>query len=128
MRHYQPKKNNTYQLPHDLYMRMLYLVRDYDRMKKEASEIASSYPILSGQPSKNSISDPTGEKAVRLAAINRDCDAVDRALKQIPEEYRKGVIGHMLYKTPYPIDAGEATYKRWRCRFIYYVAKNLSYI
>lgn len=107
---------------------MLYLVRDYDRMKKEAIEITNSYPILSGKSLKSTPSDPTGEKAIRLVAINRDCDAVDQALLQIPEEYRKGIIGHMLYKTPYPIDAGEATYKRWRCRFIYYIAKNLSYI
>ena len=128
MRHYQPKKNNEYKLPHDLYMRMLYLVRDYERMKSEAKEIANSIPMPSEQPSKNSFSDPTGNKAIRLATINRDCDAVEQALEQIPEEYRKGVIGHMLYKSPYPIDAGEATYKRWRCRFIYYVAKNLSYI
>lgn len=128
MRHYQQKKNNEYQLPHDLYMRMLYLVRDYERMKNEANDIVNSFPMPSGLPSGNSNSDPTGDKAIRLVAINRDCDAVDNALEQIPKEYRKGIIEHMLYKAPYPIDAGEATYKRWRCRLIYYVAKNLSYI
>ena len=83
MRHYQPKKNNEYQLPHDLYMRMLYLVRDYERMKKEAKEIANSYPIPSGQPSGNSLPDPTGEKAIRLAAINRDCDSLKNIEKAL---------------------------------------------
>ncbi len=29
MRHYVPKKQNPYYLPHDLYMQMFYLIRDF---------------------------------------------------------------------------------------------------
>lgn len=30
MRHYIPKRNNPYKLPHALYMQMLYLIRDHE--------------------------------------------------------------------------------------------------
>lgn len=96
MRNYQRQKNNPYKLPHNLYMRMLYLVRDYDRIKEQGRE--------------------------------NDCDAVDKALQAIPQEYRKGVWENASQQIPFPIDAGEATYKRWRCRFIYNVAKNFGEI
>lgn len=96
MRNYQRQKNNPYKLPHNLYMRMLYLVRDYDRIREQGRE--------------------------------REREAVDGALHAIPAEYRKGVWDNVIRQAPYPSDAGEATYKRWRCRFIYNVAKNLGEI
>ena len=97
MRNYQPQKNNPYKLPHNLYMRMLYLIRDYDRMKTSSGS-------------------------------HTELDAVDHALHSIPKEYRLGVWNNVCYRTPYPADAGEATYKRWRCRFIYNLAKELHKI
>ena len=39
MRNYQAKNNNPYRLPHNLYMRMLYLIKDYERLKEERKEI-----------------------------------------------------------------------------------------
>ncbi len=95
MRNYQRQKNNPYKLPHNLYMRMLYLIRDYDRIKDTK---------------------------------NPNCTAVDAALNTIPAEYRKGVFDNICYQMPYPIDASEATYKRWRARFVFEVAKKLSEI
>ncbi len=35
MRNYIPSRNNMYKLPHNTYMQMLYLLRDYERIKKE---------------------------------------------------------------------------------------------
>ena len=35
MKEYQRKRNNPYQLPHNVYMRVLYHIRDYERMKAE---------------------------------------------------------------------------------------------
>lgn len=97
MRNYQPQKNNPYKLPHNLYMQMLYLVRDYNRLV---------------------------ENGIRPEATA----AVDRALQVVPTEYRRGVWDNIVYCAAYPMDAGEATYKRWRCRFIYNIAKNLKLV
>ena len=38
MRNYQRTRNNPYLLPHHLYMRTLYIIRDYERLKQKAEE------------------------------------------------------------------------------------------
>ena len=39
MRDYQAVTNNPYLLPHHLYMRTLYIIRDYDRLKEKAEKL-----------------------------------------------------------------------------------------
>ena len=127
MRNYQCKKNNPYMLPHNLYMRMLYLVRDYERIRSEREDILSASPVPDGIPHSGN-GNPTEQKAIKMAELDSTCSAVEKALDIVPYEYRKAVWNNICYKSPYPINAGEATYKRWRCRFIYEVAKNLHEI
>ena len=50
MRNYQRQKNNPYKLPHNLYMRMLYLVRDYERIRSEREDILAASPAPDGIP------------------------------------------------------------------------------
>lgn len=119
MRNYQRQKNNPYKLPHNLYMRMLYTVRDYERIKAEREE------IMHGEYYGRN---PTESRGIRLASMVASCDAVDKALQEIPKEYRNGVWCNVCYQKPYPIDAGEATYARYRGKFLYMVAKNLGEI
>ena len=128
MRNYQPKKNNPYILPSNLYMRMLYLVRDYNRLKEEYANILHEMPHNDGMPKGNMTGDPTLEKVLKTESISREVGAVEQALYQVPQEYRKGVFDNICYGDKFPIIAGEATYRRWRCRFIYYIAKNLNQI
>lgn len=127
MRDYQRQKNNPYKLPRNLYMRMLYLVRDYERLKSERDDILNSSPPSDGLP-HSGIGNPTENKAIKLAALGDKCDAIDKALETVPPEYRKAVRDNICFRSPYPIFAGETTFKRWRCRFIYEVAKNLHEI
>lgn len=124
MRNYQRQKNNPYKLPHNLYMRMLYLVRDYERIRSEREDILHSSPAPDGIPHTGT-GNPTEHKAIKLAMTGESCKAVEKALAAVPNEYRRGVWNNICYYSPYPTDAGEATYKRWRCRFIYEVARNL---
>ncbi len=127
MREYQKQKNNPYKLPHNLYMRMLYLVRDYDRIKSEREDILNASPALDGTP-HSGIGNPTESKGIKLAGLKDYCKAIDEALNFLPAEYRRGVWNNICYQYPYPVDASESTYKRWRCRFIYQLAKNLHEI
>ena len=55
------KKNNPYILPSNLYMRMLYLVRDYNRLKEEYANIIHEMPHNDGMPKGNMTGDPTLE-------------------------------------------------------------------
>ena len=128
MRNYQRQKNNVYKLPHNLYMRILYLIRDYERIKSERDNVLYSTSCSDGQPHAPSISSPTEAKGIKLYEIGNRCRAVEEALQSIPQEYRQVVWSNICYQSPYPIIAGEATCKRWRSRLIYEVAKNLHEI
>lgn len=106
MRDYQPNKNNPHRLPQTLYKRMLDIVRDYERMVSEIQNASGA----------------------NLAELNRECKAVEQAIMIVPEEYRKAVWENVCYHAPYPVIAGEATYKRWKSRFVYKLAENLCKI
>lgn len=124
MRHYQRKRDNPYQLPHNVYMQCLYAVRDYDRLRKEMEDILYAAPgTPDGMPRGSETSDQTGDKAVKREALRRRCETIEQALMLIPVEYRRGVLNGTMYGC-FPDDANPETYRRWRRRFLYQIAKN----
>ncbi|MBP3249971.1 MAG: hypothetical protein J6M48_06425 [Ruminococcus sp.] len=127
MRNYQRQKNNPYKLPHNLYMRMLYLVRDYERIRSEREDILGASPPADGLPN-SALGNPTEQKAIRLAMLDRECEAVSRALGTVPEEYRRGILNNICYGSPYPYTAHRNTYSYWRTRLLNNIAKNLGLI
>lgn len=128
MSDYQPKRKNPYKLPHNLYMRVLYLIRDYERIRLERQDILFGSSSGDGQPKGNAFFSATESKAIRMACLEDECRAVERAIAHIPQEYRNGVIGNICHKTAFPGDAGYSTYKRWRQRLIYWTARNLNFL
>lgn len=130
MKEYQRKKNNPYLLPHCLYMRTLYIIRDYNRLKAEAEQIlhASSAPV-DGQPTARSFKcSVTENKAMKLSEIDAEIYAIETALQEIPEFFRKPVMNNILYGVRYPVGASTRTYKRYKQKYIYSVAKKLNFI
>lgn len=127
MRNYQRQKNNPYKLPHNLYMRMLYLVRDYERIRSEREDILAASPAPDGVPHSGT-GNPTEQKAIKLAMLGRECEAVEKAIETIPQEYRKGVLRSIKNREPYPITASESTYRRYRYKLTYMTAKFLQII
>ena len=116
MRNYQRKKDNPYKLPHNVYMQTLYMVKDYNRLKKESNELR----FLEEDPFEQMAE----ESELRLRRIDLQLQAVDQALLQIPEEYRRGVWDNIVEAAPYPYIADSSTWSRWRQRFLYYIAKH----
>lgn len=107
---YQPKQHS---LPHNVYMQVIYLVRDYERMKAEYASITeASPPPLDGVPRGSGISDPTSDKAIRLEELGRRIRAVEAGLGTVPEEYRKGVYNNIVHRIPY--DTRYASYETYR--------------
>lgn len=127
MRNYQRQKNNPYRLPNDLYKRMRYLIRDYNRMKKEREDILYKSVPSNGIP-HSGIGNPTEHKALKLVVIDRECEAIDEALRIVPEEYRKGVLDNICNDSPYPYVAHRNTYGYWKSKLIYTLAEKLNYI
>lgn len=54
--------------------------------------------------------------------------AVKCALETIPHEYRKGVYENLTDNKPFPLDAAEVTYRRYRSKFIRAVAEQLELV
>lgn len=117
---------NQYQLPHPIRMQVIWLVRDYERMKNQYNDLMEKSPGPSdGQPRGTGTTDTVSETAMRRAELSEKIKAVEDAYSGIPEEYRRGVWDNVTYRARYPSDAGIATYKRQRKKFLYRVAKNL---
>jgi len=126
LRDYQRHKNNKYILPHAVYHKTLWQIRDYYRLKTEADGIlVESTPPSDGMPRGTAISDPVHAKAVRRETALRIVSIIDRELTLIPSEYRKGIWESVQFRKRYPDDADRHTYGRWRARFIYGVARQL---
>ena len=126
---HQPGKKSSYLLPHNLYMQVLYIIRDYDRLKDEYHELVDiSARRLVDKITGNEIEKHTENRAIKRIQILEKLKAIEQALINIPQEYRQGIKHNIMYKSWYPNDAGISTYRRWKQRFIYYVAENLNYV
>ena len=125
---YQPTKNNPYILPRILYRRILYLVRDYDRIKEQWESILHERPKLDGQPKATTVTDTTARIAIRRERLKILMEAVEQALIQIPDEYRDGILRHITDSEHFPDTAHLNTWKSWQARLLYRIAERLGEI
>jgi len=123
---YQLLKGNPYVLPENLYRQILYLIKDYDRIKLQWSEELYTSPGRDGGPRGSRISDPTFSKALKRLRLEEDLKAMDKALTQIPEEYREHVINHSRYGIRFPDWADRKTWFKYQSKYIFHVAENLK--
>lgn len=132
MRDYQRKYKGQH-MPHTLYRKMMCVVRDYDRQKEQIQNIYFGSTVSDGG-GKHGKGAPTESKAIRAAAMSRETDAVDKALKCIPPEYRMPIFDNIRYgykfeKWVSKMDmAGRNTWSRWRLEFLWRVAEYLNLI
>ena len=128
-RNYQCKRGNPYLLPHDIYMRVLYTVKGYDRRQAEyESLLYDSMLPPDGQPKGNKLSDRTADNGIKRALISEELEAVDQSLMMVAPEYRQGVKDNVMYGIWYPRYADIRTYQRYKQRFLHYVAQRLKLI
>lgn len=129
MSEYQKTKNNPYLLPKTLYYRVLWLIRDYERLKAERNEIIYSYNCQQdGLPKGNTVGNPTEDRAIKLERLSRELDAIDQALLLVEQDMRSGILNNICYGVYFPHYPSVRTWQRVKQRFIYQVAKNLKII
>jgi len=121
---YQPKSNK---LLYPQYMRVIYAIRDYGRLKAEYESIAEASPDPpDGMPSGSKISDPTAEKAMRLEELGRQIRAIEAGMEIIPEEYRKQIYNNIVFRIPYDTrHTAYSTYRYWRQKMIMEISRGL---
>ena len=127
-REYQPRKNNPYLLPHNVYMQTLYVIRDYPRLKAVIEDIGLSASATDGMPKHSKVGSSVENVAIRLERVFDEVRAVERALDCVPEFYRSGIWRNILYRERFPQGADFRTFQRWKQRFIYETARNLKKI
>lgn len=128
MKIYWSEKHIKEPLPRSLYIRIIWQIRDYARMKERMEEVVCSTPSEFMQASDKSFSDPTGTKAVMVAAISNEINAIEKALGMIPAEYHKGIVDNICLGRPYPAYACISTWKRWKHRLVNQIVRNMGYI
>ena len=118
MNDYQPKRNNPYLLPDNLYREVKYMVKDYGRLKEE-------YKAL----------DKASEEErnwARLCTTASKIAAIRAAIAAIPREYRDGVLNNLQNENSrkgyYPINADYRTYQGYKQKLIYTAARNMNYV
>lgn len=98
-------------------------------MQEELDDILLASPDPpDGMPSGGSKVSDVVVKAERREHILRTVNAIEAALKSIPEEYRTGVWENIYKRKAFPKDAATRTYARWKSRMIYDVAQHLKLI
>ena len=122
-------KNNKFYLPKTLYRRVISVIKDYDRMRIEADNILFGTPNKDIATFSGLVNKPTEKAAIRLAQYTNELEAIEKALEQIPKEYRKAVFRNVAFGERFPAEgAAYKTWLRWRKRFINYCAELLGLI
>lgn len=144
MRNYQQKKSNPYYMPHDVYMQALYKIKGYHELVRRRQKILhSSPPPPDGMPRGTLSSNPTEKKALVLAVIDADLEAIEQAIIELQGKYSKTCTGEEFdayeafmdygvfcyYRSKPRRDEGphRSTWNRYRSEFAYLVMKKLNY-
>ena len=118
MRDYQPKKNNPYKLPQNLYNEVKYLIKDYDRLCGEYEELTCL-----GEEERN---------WAKLCTVASKLAAVRTAVSALPPEFCDGILNNIANEHKpggyFPPNADFRTYQSYKQKLIYLVAKNMNYV
>ena len=103
------RKRGKYILPGTVYMKTIYQIRDYYRLKEKIQDTIDESPDPH-QPhvSGSKKGSPTESKAFKI--------------------YRDGVWASVMFNEPYPQDADRTTYGRHKSRFVFTVAAYLGWV
>lgn len=144
MRHYIPKRNNPYDMPHSTYMSVYYLIRSYEELKQRRREIPlESPPPADGLPKGNRLSDPTADKAAVMLVLDMQLEAIEQTAFELKEKYSRTYTGESFDAIEAFMDYGVFSYyrakktkqegpcreswTRYRNEFCYKVAKKINY-
>ena len=130
MRDYVPKKQKYNILPRSAYHRALWLIRDRDRLQQAADDLltVSALPADHIGGKGGAFYDPVAIAVSKRERYLKELEIINEALKEIPEEYREGILQSIIDQKPYPLTADRTTFSRWKSRLITSVASKAGII
>jgi len=118
----------SYKLEHDLYIKTSRFIRTYKSLQEQYEERLFKSVHPDRQPRGNKTGDPTGQTATDLVDIALKLRAIERGIKKVPMGYQEGLWSNFMTHKPYPCYAGISTWRRWRYRFVYWVAEEMGWV
>lgn len=130
-RDYQRKINNRYKLPKAIYHQTLWIIRDYERIKRQLENILScskSNNDINSYIQTNFVGNPVLNEIIKRDKYFNYVKIIEESLDIIPIEYQKGVWDNITKYKAYPQDADRSTYGRYKGKFIHEVAERFDLI
>ena len=141
---YQPKRNNSHYMNHNIYMQMKYLLENYPNLKEQRERLLYGSPApADGLPKGNNIGNPTEQKALVLCTIDGQIKAIEQVIFELQAKYSKTYTGKpfnaykafldysefCLYRSKRNKDTApcKRTWQYYRSEFTYKLAKKLNY-
>lgn len=130
-RDYQRKINNRYKLPRAIYHQTLWIIRDYERIKRQLENIlncSNSNSDINSYIQTNYVGNPVLNEVIKRDKYFNYVKIIEESLNVIPTEYQKGVWDNVTKYKAYPLDADRSTYGRYKSKFIHEVAERFDLI
>lgn len=130
-RDYQRKINNRYKLPRAIYHQTLWIIRDYERIKRQLENIlncSNSNSDINSYIQTNHVGNPVLNEVIKRDKYFNYVKIIEESLNVIPTEYQKGVWDNVTKYKAYPLDADRSTYGRYKSKFIHEVAERFDLI
>lgn len=130
-RDYQRKINNRYKLPRTIYHQTLWIIRDYERIKRQLENIlncSNSNSDINSYIQTNHVGNPVLNEVIKRDKYFNYVKIIEESLNVIPTEYQKGVWDNVTKYKAYPLDADRSTYGRYKSKFIHEVAERFDLI
>ncbi|WP_282925186.1 hypothetical protein [Peptoniphilus genitalis] len=130
-RDYQRKINNRYKLPRAIYHQTLWIIRDYERIKRQLENIlncSNSNSDINSYIQTNRVGNPVLNEVIKRDKYFNYVKIIEESLNVIPTEYQKGVWDNVTKYKAYPLDADRSTYGRYKSKFIHEVAERFDLI
>lgn len=130
-RDYQRKINNRYKLPRAIYHQTLWIIRDYERIKRELENsltCSDSGSDINSYIQTNHVGNPVLNEVIKRDKYFNYVKIIEESLNVIPTEYKKGVWDNVTKYKAYPLDADRSTYGRYKSKFIHEVAERFDLI
>lgn len=129
-REWQQTKMTDYIMPDTVYYQTLWAVRDLSRMEKRLKELKKGQ----GSPGSASVikerkssygSSRVEDMALEQAVLEERIEGIRGALMQVPDPYRSYVMSNIVLKNSGATFPNK-TWRNWKQKFLYNVARNLS--
>lgn len=130
-RDYQRKINNRYKLPKAIYHQALWIIRDYERVKRQLENTlncSNSNKDINSFIQTNRTSNPVLNEVIKRDKYFNYVKIIEKSLNVIPTEYQKGVWDNITKYKAYPLNADRSTYGRYKSKFIHEVAERFDLI